>query len=376
MTGSRVSARVLPVCLGSFTSRGALPAKKGPLESKLKTIMGTPPKTKQSHGQPLTLALACFALGIADTWLLLSLGVEFSVSGRDATLVIGAFFAVSFAIFGWLLGLTIAAKKRERHLARERRETLLRLAEAQSRVAQQEKMAALGQLVASVAHEVRNPLAIIRSGVQNLSEEAQAGSQPKPEDFESIIVEIDRLARVVEALSHVARPLQPRHIPTTTGEIADRVRFMVENLYKDRGTPVLRIDAPSDHKPIQGDPDLICQALLALVVNAVEVSPVDQPVDLVMASGEDRVTFEVSDQGPGIPEKLRDRVFEPFFTTKPEGNGLGLAIAQQIAGALGGALNLDDRAGGGARLTLNLPRFPQQNPILSEKQPHTAGEGP
>lgn len=325
--------------------------------------MNTTPEPKRGGRHlALWLGLGCFALGIADTWLLLSLGLEFSISGRDGTLVIGGVVATSFSLFGFFWGLALSAKKRERQLARERGDTLLRLAEAQSRVAQLEKMAALGQVVASIAHEVRNPLAIIRSGVQNLSEEAPAGSSAKPEDFETIIEEIDRLARVVEAVSHFARPLQPRPIATSTAEIADRVRFMTDTLYKDRPTPALALHMPSALTVFTGDPDLICQALLGLVVNAVEVSPVDHPVSLTISHTLDRVEFEISDCGPGIPESLRERVFEPFFTTKPNGNGLGLAIANQIADALGGALAIGETSGSGAKLTLSLPRNPLETP--------------
>lgn len=107
----------------------------------------TPPaRPRNARRLALWMGLGALTLGIFDTWLLLKLGLEFELSGRDGTLFMGGFLALSFGMFGWFWGLALVARKQEQHAAQDRNTALFRLAEAQSRVAQMEKMAALGQV--------------------------------------------------------------------------------------------------------------------------------------------------------------------------------------------------------------------------------------
>jgi len=303
----------------------------------------------------ILLGFGGLLLGVLDTWILMALGLEFSLSGSSGTAFIGGFLAISFAIFGALLGLAIRARQRERRHASVRQESLMRLAEVQGRLGQLEKMASLGQMVASIAHEVRNPLAIIRTHIQNLAEDRETGMEQRPEDFEIVLAEIDRLARVVEGISHFARPLQPKPANVATRDIVSRLEFLTSTLYQSRR--VLRMEHRLEGAPdsLTTDPDLVCQAILVLVVNAVEANPPHAAVSLELSCEDRQIAFTVNDTGPGIPEPQLQRVFDPFFTTKPDGNGLGLSISRQIAEALGGGLKLVNRPNGGLSASLLLP---------------------
>lgn len=317
----------------------------------------------ESHQRPpskpwrmaLLLGLGGLALGVLDTWILLSFGLEFTLSGSSGTAYIGGFLAISFGIFGALLGFAWQARQREQSHAAARQESLMRLAEIQGRLGQLEKMATLGQMVASIAHEIRNPLAIIRTHVQNLAEDCRPGQHQLEEDFEIVLSEIDRLARVVAGISHFARPLQPKLENVATRDILSRLEFLTSSLYKPKGSLRLRHHEDGQPGAVTTDPDLVCQAVMVLIDNAMAVNPPGAPVWLALRQVDQQAVFTIDDTGPGIPDAHLQRAVDPFFTTKPDGNGLGLSIAAQIAVSLGGDLTLANRPTGGLSASLLLP---------------------
>src|SRR5215471_11826151 len=140
--------------------------------------------------------IAGVAGGVFDTAALSFLGVSFAVNGWDARPLIAAYFGASFAILGYLLGALVESQRRERRATALVQAQTEAIAAARTRLAQSEKLAALGQLAASVAHEVRNPLGVMRSAAQTLQELAPPGDG-NAQASEFIITEIDRLANVV-----------------------------------------------------------------------------------------------------------------------------------------------------------------------------------
>jgi signal transduction histidine kinase len=210
----------------------------------------------------------------------------------------------------------------------------------------------LGQLATAIAHEVRNPLAIMRSAAQGVLE---GTATPEPETVRActfIIDEIDRLSNVVTSLLAFARPLQLRQRRVAVDELLSRTEALAREEYGD-AVRIVR-DGSRRIPDVHGDPDLVCQVLLGLVANAVEASPPGAEVRLGVCAGDDAVELAVVDGGPGVAPEVRERIFEPFFTTRERGTGLGLAVARQIVQAHGGTIGVCDEPGGGARFTVRL----------------------
>lgn len=303
------------------------------------------------------LALAGFLLGVFDTYLFLGMGLEFRRGGRDETFFVGSFLAISFGLFGLLLGLMLQSRRRERTARQQLQENLERIARIQARLAQTEKLASLGQMATALAHEVRNPLAIVRSMLQNLHEDS--ASHQVRTACQQMIDEVDRLSRVTASMLRFARPLNLELKLVMVQEVIGRVDLLARPLLEGRRIE-LQISCPQRAPMlINADPDLICQALLGLISNAAEATSQGGSIQLQCQPNESGVELVVIDQGPGIAEEIRDRIFDPFFTTRPDGNGLGLAVARQIVEAHGGSLEAESGRPSGACLRIRLSH-PQQ----------------
>ncbi len=285
--------------------------------------------------------------------MLSGFGITFAMNGRDVTLLVAAFFASSMALFGYLVGALMEARRRDRQAAAVIRAQVETISAARARLVQSEKLAALGQLATAIAHEVRNPLAVIRSAAQGLSEAAAPGDAEAQRACTFITAEIDRLSNVISSLLAFARPpqLAPRAVPVAA--LFDRALLLAADDLAESGVRVRR-DA-ADVPAVHADPDLVCQVLLGLLANAAEVVPAGGEIALEARPADGAVELAVADSGPGVAPELRERVFEPFFTTRPRGTGLGLAVARQIVEAHGGRIAVADRPGGGARFVIRLP---------------------
>ena len=299
----------------------------------------------------LILGLLTGGVDIAGMSLL---GVTFAVNDWDARPLVALYFGTSFAMLGWLIGYLIEAQRRERRTAALLQAQTEAIAGWRARVAQSDKLAALGQLAATIAHEVRNPLAVMRSAAQTLTETLPPAGGESRQASEFIIAEIDRLANVVNSILAYARPLQVSARPVTVDELFDRAALLARDDLAARGVHIERADVAA-LPALHGDADLICQLLLGLLGNAADSMLAGGTVRLAASSERGVVQLHVTDSGPGVPAELRERIFEPFFTTRPRGTGLGLAVARQIVEAHGGRIEVGDAAGGGARFTITLP---------------------
>jgi signal transduction histidine kinase len=299
------------------------------------------------------LALGLIA-GIGDIAGLSLVGVDFRMNEWDARPLLAFYFGVSFAALGFLIGYLIESQRRERRTAALVQAQTEAIATWRGRVAQSDKLAALGQLAATIAHEVRNPLAVMRSAAQTLGETLPAGDAGARQASAFIIAEIDRLASVVNSILAYARPLQPTRRAVAVDDLFARALLVAGTELAARHVAVERGECAA-LPPVYADADLVTQLLLDLLANAAEAMAAGGRIRLTADARPGVVQIHVADSGPGVAPELRERIFEPFFTTRSRGTGLGLAVARQIVDAHGGRIEVRDGDGGGARFTITLP---------------------
>lgn len=289
--------------------------------------------------------LAGLAMGAFDTSLLLASGVEMRIGEHSATLAVGAIFSSSFALLGFMVGRLVRARSRARADADTIARQLVELEATHAASAQNERLAALGRLAAGIAHEVRNPLGVIRASATMVQE----SFDPTDEAFRAcqfIRDETVRLDGLVKSLLGFARPTELRATACSVEKLFDRVLHLAEADLRARGIEIRR-ELDGNLGELRGDPDLLAQMLLDLVTNAAEAMEHGGVVELRAHADGDEARLEVADAGPGIPPDEATRVFEPFHTTKPRGTGLGLAMARRIAVAHGGGLDTVSGRGAG-----------------------------
>lgn len=228
-----------------------------------------------------------------------------------------------------------------------------------------ERLEAVAALSASLAHEIRNPLASIRSAVEQLARMPQAGEDERV--LSGLIVrESDRLSRLLAEFLDFARVRVTRIAPVDLAAVARDATALAMS-HPDRAAGVtVECRTPAGAVVVEGDADLLHRALFNLTLNAVQASPAGGTVqvEVALAEGDElhgdllfdhgAVALRVTDSGPGIPAELRDQIFEPFTTTKPGGTGLGLPIVHRAIEAHHGFVFVDSGATG-ARFTVLLP---------------------
>jgi signal transduction histidine kinase len=214
-----------------------------------------------------------------------------------------------------------------------------------------ERLRVVGEMAAGMAHEVKNPLAAIRSSAQILAGRV-AG---KDAEFAQLVVtEVDRLNRVVNDFLQYARPAPLERVPVLLSALARSCVELLAPVSAGRGVTVVT-SFPNDERPVSADQSQLRQVLLNLLLNAIEASAPGSDVELAVEQSGRVAAVRVLDHGPGIAADGIKQAFEPFFTTKPGGTGLGLAIAQRIVAEHGGRLTIESKVGSGATALVSLP---------------------
>lgn len=223
----------------------------------------------------------------------------------------------------------------------------------EERLREQATLARLGEMAAVVAHEVRNPLAGIRGGVQLLGSYLPPTAEEGQEFVREICERIDSLNAAISDLLEFARLHEPKLAPVDSNVLLSDV---VKSLQYDAGLAGVNwtLEAScSSH--ISGDVDQLRLLFTNLALNAAQAAGTGGHVWIGTSRNGSRCTVTIADDGPGMTPDARERAFEPFFTTKHRGTGLGLPTAKRIVDAHEGAITLADRPGGGTTVTVVLP---------------------
>ncbi len=216
-----------------------------------------------------------------------------------------------------------------------------------------ERLTAAGQLSASLAHEIRNPLASI-SGAAGILARGQVSAEAKAECLEILTKESQRLNKLLTNFLDFARPRLPRLQPAEPVELVKAVAALAQHTASRQGVAI-QVQTEGSPLEIECDPEQIKQLLLNLILNAIQATDGEGTVTIRTLFVQDRLLVDVYDQGPGIEQENMERIFDPFFTTKENGTGLGLAIALNIATQHGGTLTCRPNAQRGCIFRMELP---------------------
>jgi two-component system sensor histidine kinase HydH len=249
----------------------------------------------------------------------------------------------------------LALALEQARLIEDLKKSYAELARTQEQLVQRERLAALGELAAVVAHEVRNPLGAIFNSVSYIRRLIGA-QHPALHMVDIVGEEADRLNRIVDDLLDFARPPSPSPTPVPLQRL---LQESVNAALADATGPVDVDWAVEAEVPVLVDERMIRQAFLNLALNAVQAMPQGGTLRLtVRRAARTEVQVEFTDTGPGIPPDLSARIFEPFFTTKAKGTGLGLAIVKRIVESHSGRVSLESEPGRGTTFRLFLPCEP------------------
>jgi two-component system sensor histidine kinase FlrB len=233
-----------------------------------------------------------------------------------------------------------------------------------SELERNQRLAAMGELAASLAHQLRTPLAtaLLYAGNLNNPDLAEAARR---RFADKTAAQLKRLERLIQDVLLFARGESIGRDVIPVADLLAEAAQTLEPLLRERE---VRLEVADDcpEALMVGGRKALFGALVSLLENALQVSRAGASIRLSARFGEDEIQIAVADEGPGIPENLQARIFEPFFTTSPQGTGLGLPIALGVARAHGGSLEVSSQSGAGARFTL---RLPVQSGVREDKHP-------
>lgn len=228
--------------------------------------------------------------------------------------------------------------------------------ERQQARARAQQLAAAGQLAAAMAHEIRNPLATIRSGVQFAADSAQDATEQR-ELLHGVVAEVERINRVISQVLGYSRPRELSLAEVDLEAVIDHALTLIGPYSRHHQIEIARA-GPRAAVTVRADASELQQVLLNVLLNACQASPDGGRVTLSVAAIETPpgIRISVADTGKGMTPAEAARAFEPYFTTKASGTGLGLAICREVMHRHGGAIDLQSSAGRGTTVTLTLPR--------------------
>ncbi len=275
-----------------------------------------------------------------------------------------------FFIIGALTGVLADHERAQRFKAEQMAAQLAKVnADLQSSftlLRRADRLSAMGELAAGLAHEIRNPLGAIDGAVQILIRE-QLPSETKQEFGELAQRELERLKGIVNHFLNFARPQPPQRIAIDPALLLHSVAKLVGETAKLAGVTI-KVEETMSVPTICVDPEQVKQVLLNLAINAVQAMPSGGNATLRAIAEDGTVRLEVQDEGVGIDPENAERIFNPFFTTRNDGTGLGLSIAERIVSQHGGRIESRRNSDRGMTFSVILPLDSAQafEPLASE----------
>jgi len=223
---------------------------------------------------------------------------------------------------------------------------------ANKQMMRQNTLAEMGKFSLMVAHEVKNPLGIMKSSLDSLKK--RSADTHSDTMIAYIEDEISRLNRLIEDFLAFARPVKPYFREVDFNAVLKKVLDSCRMQFKDRTVHAEIAAAPSEAM-VYADPDLCERMVGNLLKNAFDASPAGGSIIVRAYREGEMYTFDIADEGPGIDETIIDKIFEPFFTTRSKGTGLGLAYVVQIVNTHDGCITAENRQSGGALFRVKIP---------------------
>ena len=225
----------------------------------------------------------------------------------------------------------------------------------QARLREAERLATAGELAASMAHEIRNPLAAILNATALLADGGGLSAGERASTLEAMRTEARRLNRILSDFLRFARPQPARMTPGDIRPVLEHVRGLIHDDRRRAGRVDVKVSVDPALPRFRFDRDQVIQVVWNVALNGVEAMNGRGRLGMEATRQNGSVALVVTDSGPGIAPERRARVFEPFYSGKPNGSGLGLTIAERIVAAHGGRIEIDSEPGRGTRVTLLFP---------------------
>lgn len=272
---------------------------------------------------------------------------------------------ILFNVIGYLTGLKSQKEKDEKNryqkIAKELELNYDKLTELEEQLRQSDRLAVVGELTASLAHEVRNPLGAIRGAVEIIRDEVSPDS--KQYEFATILIdETKRLNEVVENYLNLAKKQKKEDVSYQINEIIQSSVLLISNQAKKNNIRII-VNGPDFPIQLMGDQNDLQQILINLILNAIESIKEDGEILIdveQISSGESEIEsnelkISVNDTGSGLNEEEIDKIFQPFYTSKKTGSGLGLAIVKRIADSNNWKINIESVVDVGTKFVLMIP---------------------
>lgn len=253
-------------------------------------------------------------------------------------------------VMGTLLIVMIFVVKRGEAIIEKRALERMKLKEQLSKAAH---LSSLGEMVAGVSHEIRNPLGIIKSSAELLKKKV-AALEPNNKIPDIIMEEAGRLNNIITDFLNFARPRQPDWLPCQVEEVLEKNLTFLASELKKNGYQVETTVSPVV-PTIKADANMLYQAFLNIIINATQAMPKGGLIKVDIKANKDTIKVCFKDQGTGIPQDVADKIWDPFFTTKEKGTGLGLGIVKNIIEAHHGTIQIIGEPGQGTEVVITLP---------------------